>query len=95
MIVAKRHGGRTSRTPRTEDFHGATQLTRRRAIVASLSYLIFLLSGAAALVYEISRSRQIGLSSGHTVECPTEAIGVSISRRMPARLLYESTEHNR
>lgn len=32
-----------------------------------LGYLVFFLSGAAALVYEISWSRQIGLMFGHTV----------------------------
>lgn len=34
--------------------------------VFAISYLVFFLSGAAALVYEISWSRQIGLLFGHT-----------------------------
>lgn len=34
---------------------------------AALAYLVFFLSGAAALVYEISWSRQVGLLFGHTV----------------------------
>ena len=33
-----------------------------------LIYFVFFLSGAAALVYEISWTRQIGLLFGHTVQ---------------------------
>ena len=40
---------------------------RRSAWIDAGIYLIFFLSGAAALIYEISWARQIGLLFGHTV----------------------------
>jgi len=39
-----------------------------RSFGARLVYAIFLLSGAAALIYEISWSRQIGLLFRHTAQ---------------------------
>lgn len=48
---------------------GANRGSRESASIARrrFCYVIFFLSGAAALVYEISWSRQIGLLFGHTV----------------------------
>ncbi len=40
-----------------------------------LVYVIFFLSGAAALVYEISWSRQLGLLFGHTVHAASVVLG--------------------
>lgn len=40
----------------------------RSSAIRPLCYLIFFISGAAALVYEISWSRQIGLLFGHTAQ---------------------------
>ncbi|MFT7634067.1 MAG: spermidine synthase [Mariniblastus sp.] len=42
-------------------------LSNKDTFVCLLIYVIFFLSGAAALVYEISWSRQIGLLFGHTI----------------------------
>ena len=40
-----------------------------------LAYLVFLLSGIAALIYEISWSRQLGLLFGHTVHAASVVLG--------------------
>lgn len=40
-----------------------------------LIYLVFFLSGAAALIYEISWSRQLGLLFGHTVHAASVVLG--------------------
>jgi len=40
-----------------------------------LAYLVFLLSGSAALIYEISWSRQLGLLFGHTVHAASVVLG--------------------
>jgi spermidine synthase len=60
-----------------------------------LVYFVFFLSGAAALIYEISWSRQIGLLFGHTVHAATVvlasyfsgmAIGYWVGARWSARI---------
>lgn len=51
----------------TLDTRLKTSGSRLSTLDSRLAYLIFFLSGAAALVYEISWSRQIGLLFGHTV----------------------------
>ena len=40
-----------------------------------IAYLVFLLSGIAALIYEISWSRQLGLLFGHTVHAASVVLG--------------------
>jgi len=40
-----------------------------------MAYLVFLLSGIAALIYEISWSRQLGLLFGHTVHAASVVLG--------------------
>lgn len=46
--------------------HLGNRLDTRSVLRAAPAYLIFSLSGAAALVYEVSWARQVGLLFGHT-----------------------------
>ena len=46
-----------------------------RGLGTGLMYVVFFLSGAAALIYEISWSRQIGLLFGHTIQAASVVLG--------------------
>ena len=102
------------RESRARDFSGSAPSITEAAVVTAptlhislsvLSYLIFFLSGAAALIYEISWSRQIGLLFGHTVHAAAIVlasyfaglavgylVGAKWSSRLPPLLGYGIAE---
>lgn len=72
---------------------------------ATLAYALFFLSGAAALVYEVSWSRQIGMAVGHTAASAAlvlsayftglalgQALGARLALRFPPLLGYGIAE---
>ena len=69
---------------------------KRRLRFDGVVYLLFLISGAAGLIYEISWSRQIGLLFGHTVHAAAVTLGayfggMAVGYALAARLLPRLT----
>jgi len=100
-----KRGAEYGRDPANIANSGSTNSAAHRPLVLAVVYLAFFLSGVAALVYEISWARQIGLLFGHTAQAAGivlfsyfagSAIGCLLGaqwvRRVPSLFAYAVAE---